>query len=252
MLKLGLVVNKENRTAVDEAKYNGLGFQVFMAAKAQREGYGIHYVNSFNDNRMIGGTLLMSAYAPTFHAQVSEQELERYYKMLKPELVVMPIPLDRFRDFWLNRLPISKRLYVLNSLDFDELETTVYELSKQGNNIIGLASRLEMVEGGRKKVADMIAAYFGYNVRLFMLGIHKYPEAEVKDVLSVFPDLEGVVTSAPIAYAQANLAVSDKQTDIELNWNRKANYYTVQRNVRQYTRFLWKEAKAARKAYDES
>ena len=164
---------------------------------------------------------------------------------MKADEIILP---DKLRDSkWtvkhslaaLPQVPRRKRFVVPQGENWDEWTLCLEELVLFTKPVtIGLAKWLEELPGGRARAMDVIVrAGYQEQYNIHMLGIHSKPIAEAKPVAEVFPDVRGIDTGAPIAYAQHNETISD-ENHFSLDWNRPAPAGFVGANIRVYNELL--------------
>lgn len=251
-MKLGLIYNPQNARPVEEGKYSGLGFRVALAARMVDDP-GMAYMNKLLKTKQIGGTVIMTPYAPPMSKPVDPATVVRFLKLLEPDLFILPDRKIQVDHPFLKNTSPNERIYVPYGRDPEEVIRNYISDSKRFTWAgIGLPSKLERLENdfsdqGRVIILDQLLGLFpNQPLRIFILGINEHPKAEIEALLTTYPFIEAVITSAPIAYAQQNKQVTDRAS-ATLGWDVEANFHTVQRNVRAYQTFLIKAARNARK-----
>ena len=247
-MKLGLIYNLENAKAVEECRYPCQSFKVALAYR-MIDDPGLKYTNSFEVARKNGGTIIFNPFIMNNDYLLAEKAIP-LMRMLDPDRVILPQNSLRYEDpFLLNTMP-HQRVYVpFGTTVEDAYENLRRDLQRFTCRTIGLpafnaygVSRLELLE--------RIASSQDFDPDLYaiwLLGIESKAKTEPITALKVYPHIEAIITSAPIAYAQNEAGMIDQATDYKLKWSDRANFHRVQRNVSDYTRFLIKASRTARK-----
>ncbi len=175
------------------------------------------------------------------------QEIAAAAELLKADEIILP---DKLRDsaytmehstsdFIMDNIPRRKRFIVPQGRDWVEWKQCLHELVLLLHPAtIGLPKWLEELEGGRPYAMRLIMKH-GYHERfnIHMLGIYAKPIEEAREVAKVFPEVRGIDTGAPIAYAQNSKTIADDE-HFSLDWRRTAPVSYVKANIRVYNELL--------------
>lgn len=139
--------------------------------------------------------------------------------------------------------PPWRRMIVVQGRTWPEIKKYFKDLNRMSDwfeyNSIGIPKHLESLNGGRPKVLKKILEW-GLHKRhpIHLLGIYEKPFEEVLRAYEVYPDIRGIDTGAPIAYAQARVRLNDLH-HYSLQWNQPAENHGYN-NLVIYTSFLYK------------
>lgn len=141
----------------------------------------------------------------------------------------------------LSMVPPKRRMVVPQGRDWEEWRECLETLTTLARPAsIGVPKWLESLPGGRAHALDYIynrtRIWMYYNIHL--LGIYRKPFSEVQDAVQISPDIRGIDTGAPIAWAQRGVPFNEDFAHHSLQWKDMEETVSVLRNINRYTRFV--------------
>lgn len=138
-----------------------------------------------------------------------------------------------------------KRFIVPQGTSVDEWMNCLYNLEQRiAFATIGIPKHMDRYDDCSRPqiLRALVKEGFADKYNIHLLGINAYPYMEVESALQAYPEVRGIDTGAPVAYAQHGMFMNDN-VHVSLQWedgskNPVETEMAVARNIAEYRRYV--------------
>jgi hypothetical protein len=169
----------------------------------------LDYIGFYRDRHRKGDFIIVDNGAAELGQSIPFETILYRAQLVGADEIVLPDVLDDGEATYQAsaavawRVPTRQRAVVPQGRNWTEWTSCLESLIGLGCTTICIAKRYERLPGGRASALAILAQMSllsGYNVHL--LGFDYNPLEEAKRALTFYPEIRGVDSAAPIAYAQ--------------------------------------------------
>jgi len=210
-----------------------LSYHLVLAQYASTLGY----IDFYKTRHLAGDFIMVDNGAAEFGKSIGMDDIVTAAEGIGADEIIVPDVLDDSEatialakeTYW--RIPMMKRAIVPQGHDWVSWFHCLTELVSLGCQTICIAKRYERLPGGRVRALQILADnHMLLNHHIHLLGFDQDPIAEVCSALSFYPDIRGVDSAAPIAYAQKGMEINTNVHE-SYEWNKSYSYELAVGNV---------------------
>jgi len=211
----------------------GLSYHLVLAQYVSTPGY----IEFYETRRHTGDFIMVDNGAAEFGKPIGINDILSIAERVGADEIIVPDVLGDSEatialakeTYW--RIPMMKRAVVPQGRDWASWFDCLVELVALGCQTICIAKRYERLLGGRVRALQILAEnHMLLNHHIHLLGFDQDPIEEIRRALAFYPDIRGVDSAAPIAYAQKKIEISTG-VHASYEWNKFYPYELASSNV---------------------